>query len=142
MKELPPQAAPLLQSRAESTAFQAVVLSKTCQLGIQASGKRMSGPARIALFSALGAGVAYTAFHQGGTAPSDWNLALLTVGVAGIVHAISAGHAGFRSRQRAVVAAALLFPAYVVFQLVPLPLAVVRILSPVRAEIASALAGI
>src|SRR5919198_4487620 len=83
MKELPPQAAPLLQSRAESTAFQAVVLSKTCQLGIQASGKRMSGPARIALFSALGAGVAYTAFHQGGTAPSDWNLALLTVGVAG-----------------------------------------------------------
>jgi hypothetical protein len=48
----------------------------------------------------------------------------------------------FSEPERILIAPVLLFPAYLVFQLVPLPLPLLRILSPTRAEITDALAGV
>jgi O-antigen ligase len=100
----------------------------------------------IFCFSALALSVAYgafhSAFHPGRADPFDWNVSLLAVGLAGVVYAICVGHTAFPPNKCAELWAGLLFPAYVVFQLAPLPLVLLRILSPARAEIADAVGGI
>ena len=80
---------------------------------------------------------------HGGGAPYDSNVTLLVVALAGIAGSfrISSKHP-FSEPERVLIVPLLLLPAYLAFQVVPLPLPVLRILSPIRAEITDALAGV
>jgi len=75
--------------------------------------------------------------------PGDWSRSLLLVGLAAILWGLR-GPDGFPVRRlpKVVLWMAVLFPAYVAFQLAPLPLFLLRILSPERSEVAEALRGV
>ena len=84
--------------------------------------------------AALGLVLGYTAFQWGGVLRSDQYVVLLAVGVLAIV--LNAG----RPREepaplpaRAVGWAAVLLPGYILLQAIPLPVGVLRVLSPGRA---------
>ena len=90
--------------------------------------------------AALGLVLGYTAFQWGGVLRNDQYVYLLAVGVLAIV--LNAG----RPREepaplptRAVRWAAVLLPAYILLQVVPLPVGVLRVLSPWRAQSVDAL---
>ena len=74
--------------------------------------------------------------------PGDWSRALLLVGLAAILWGLGSVGQPSEARSRFVGWLAVLFPAYVAFQLVPLPLFVLRLLSPERSEVADALRGV
>ena len=83
--------------------------------------------------ASLSIALAYAAVEYGGVALDTWNACLLIVGIAAIVY--------WRRQPAAKLPsnplwrwALLLFPAYIAFQLLPLPLPLVRILSPARAQ--------
>jgi O-antigen ligase len=91
----------------------------------------------IILTSALAAGL----YLKGGSSPHQWNWSILAIAVAGILY-----WAGMRSREREpgdpwTRRLAMAFVAWGAFQLVPLPLWLVGVLSPMRAELSRA-AGI
>ena len=91
------------------------------------------------LTSALG----YAVVTHGGGAPHDANVTLLVIALAGIAHSFrSSPKHLFSKPERVLIVPLVLLPAYLAFQVVPLPLPVLRILSPIRAEIADALAGV
>lgn len=87
---------------------------------------------------ALGLAFGYAAFQRGGVDQSDWNVALLAIGLTGSVHFL------WRFRQKVprldplAIAFALAFLFLVGLQLVPLPVGLVRILSPKRVELLEA----
>ena len=85
--------------------------------------------------------VAYSALMAGGDLSLDSNITLLVVGLASL-----AGVASIDRRDGGpldpVLLAALLLPVYIVVQLVPLPLPLLAVVDPARAEIAEALRGI
>ena len=84
--------------------------------------------------------IGYAAITHGGDQPLEWSVCGLILGLAGVLGWVwPLGAQPSSLLDRVVLWAALFFPAYVVFQLVPLPLFLVRILSPTRAEIADAL---
>jgi O-antigen ligase len=93
-----------------------------------------------AIFLALIALVwGYGVFHYGGVVRAERTILLLAMGILALAHRLVTqrntvprvgGLAGW---------ALLLLPVYVAFQAVPLPLGVVRILSPARAEAVEAL---
>ena len=69
-----------------------------------------------------------------------FSVSLFLVGLAALVGGfVRCGAGPVISRRDAIVVAALLLPLYVAFQLLPLPLGLVRLLSPMRGEIAEAL---
>jgi len=89
---------------------------------------------RFCLLS-LAATLAYAVYRSGG-ASSDWNICLLALGLTA---------AAYWLRARAEPAGStapwlLLFPCYVALQLLPLPLFLLRLLSPTRAGILDSLA--
>ena len=91
----------------------------------------------VILTSALAAGL----YLKGGSSPHQWNWSILAIAVAGILY-----WAAMRPRERAPAdpwtrRLALAFVAWGAFQLVPLPLWLVGVLSPMRAELSRA-AGI
>ena len=87
--------------------------------------------------------VAYAVVTHGGDAPFDSSVSLLLVGLAAVAASFfSFSSSSASTGDRVLGLAALLFPAYVLLQLVPLPLAVLRVVSPTRAEIADALGGV
>jgi O-antigen ligase len=91
-------------------------------------------PQRFCLAS-LAAILAY-AVYEGGAASSGWNICLLALGLAAAV---------FWLRTPAEPGGTgapwlLLFPCYVVLQLLPLPLFLLRLLSPTRANVLDSLA--
>jgi O-antigen ligase len=98
----------------------------------------------IVAVGAVTVAVAHEVIRYGGGGPFDWNLTLLIIGLAGAAFSL----AGARRSEapapldRIVLWTAALFPAYVAFQLVPLPLGLLKIVSPTRAEVALALAGV
>ncbi len=95
----------------------------------------------MAVLTLLSLAFAYAVFQKGGVWPRDWNVFLLVPGVLSLC-------CWFRARRPEMAPhpeggtrwALMLLPAYVVFQLVPLPLGMVRLLSPARAELHEALA--
>jgi O-antigen ligase len=65
---------------------------------------------------------------------------MLTVGAFGIAGAFTAQRAGSRSREeRLILSAAMGLPCYALLQIVPLPVTMLGVLSPVRAELVRAL---
>ena len=87
--------------------------------------------------------LAYAVVTHGGGALPDSNVTLLVVALAGIARSfrISPKHP-FSEPERLFMVPLLLLPAYLAFQLIPLPLPVLRILSSTRAEITDALTGV
>ncbi len=67
---------------------------------------------------------------------------LLLLGLAGLLCSVSVPRPGCGLLDQIALWSALLFPAYVAFQLLPLPLLLLRILDPTRAEIADAAQGV
>jgi O-antigen ligase len=94
----------------------------------------------ISLASAVSFAVGYSTFRSGGGDAPDWALALLILGLVGLISAAAWSPEPSPQLGRVALWCALLFPAYVAFQLVPLPLVLLRILDPTRAEITNALA--
>ncbi len=91
----------------------------------------------------LGAVLAYAVFQWGGVVRSDQYAYLLALGLLAI--ALSLGRSRHRWAplpSRVVRWAAVLMVAYVLLQVIPLPLAVLRLLSPERAAAVDALAPI
>jgi O-antigen ligase len=97
-------------------------------------------PASTFSLGLLTLAIGYAVVTYGGDRPADTYLVLLLVGLAGIVDSFSrAAGRPLSPGDRLIALAALLLPAYVAFQLVPLPIGFLRVAAPTRAEIASAL---
>lgn len=83
---------------------------------------------------------AYAVFTGGADDTSSFAATVFALGLAGIAGSLLLFRAGPASPpERVVNLAALLFLAYVGLQLVPLPIQLLRVISPTRAEIAEAL---
>jgi O-antigen ligase len=91
----------------------------------------------------LGAVLGYAAFQWGGVRRTDQYEFLLTLGLLAMVCSLARLHRPPAPLPgRALRWAVTLLPAYVLLQAVPLPLAVLRVISPVRAQAVQALAPI
>jgi O-antigen ligase len=87
--------------------------------------------------------IGYAAIAHGGDQPLEWNICGVMLGLAGMLCWVWPLRAQASSPlERVALWVAVFFPAYVLFQLVPLPLFLVRILNPTRAEIAGAVTGV
>ena len=90
----------------------------------------------LACLALTGLVLAYAAFFYGGVLPENWNVCLLGIGSITALYWIFS-----RSRDRAprlepwLLWPAILLPCYLAFELIPLPLSVLRTLSPARAEL-------
>lgn len=100
--------------------------------------KAKSGVALAGLSIILG----YTVYKYGGVLPRDWAVTVLAVGVLGVVFWGLRNRQGAPALERVIWLPMVLFPAYLLFQCVPLPDFVIRVLSPARAEIARGLAPV
>src|SRR5438477_387491 len=97
-------------------------------------------PHRVVRLGLPAVAIGYAAITHGGDQPLDWSICGLILGLAGVFCWARPLRAQLSSPlERVAVCAALFFPLYIVFQLVPLPQFLVRILNPRRAEIAHAL---
>jgi O-antigen ligase len=92
----------------------------------------------VVLTTAVGCAV----IMNGGDDPGPTSASLLLVAVAAFGGSFSRRVPVGPDRDRVITLAALLFPAYVAFQLVPLPLSVIHALSPARAELARGLQAV
>ena len=90
----------------------------------------------------LSVALGYAVFRKGGVWPQDWYVCLLTVGLLSAAYWVRAQRLGSAPRPRAWVRwGLLLLTCYVALQLVPLPLALLRVVSPARVQIHEGLAG-
>jgi len=102
------------------------------------------GPFLQSLYlSVLAGAVGYAVFEHGARGLFDWNISLLIIGV------VALGYWGFTSfsdaappMERPLRLLTLLVPAYIVFQLFPLPIFLVKILSPERGRILDSLRAV
>jgi O-antigen ligase len=90
-------------------------------------------------FAAFSIALAWAIFQYGGVAPATWNICLLMVALAAAIHWLSP------PTPQPIVGrfwqwALLLLPALIGFQALPLPLFLLRFLSPARAVITDSLA--
>lgn len=93
----------------------------------------------LVLITAIGC----SAFELGGNAPTVYNLSLLIIALAVLACYPPLQNLRLNSpAERIAISAALFFPTYVTLQLVPIPLIVLHIASPMRAEVAEALTKI
>src|SRR4051794_34895710 len=94
-------------------------------------------------FGALGAALAYgVAQHGGRHLPPAWDVCLLIIGLTGLGHWARRSRTSGPSSTRVpwVAWGAVLMPAYIGLQLIPLPRIVLRGISPARADLISSLA--
>ncbi|MBI3695408.1 MAG: O-antigen ligase family protein [Acidobacteria bacterium] len=82
--------------------------------------------------------MAYAVFCSGGVVPADWNLCLLALGLLMVWYGAGVSQIA-PPLDQAFAWLSLIWVGYAVLQAVPLPLGLVRVLSPARAEIAAAL---
>ncbi|HML18893.1 MAG TPA: O-antigen ligase family protein, partial [Bryobacteraceae bacterium] len=84
----------------------------------------------------LAIALAYAVVHDGGTAQRDWNVSLAILGVAGIVYWWRTAPADLAPWPGPwMPRLALALPLYVALQLVPLPVAWLKVVTPERAKI-------
>ena len=104
----------------------------------------ISGGGRSAIALVLLTGVVgYAVVTHGGDSAFDSSLSLFLLGFVGLTgSAYLSTPVPSRDLDRILSIAVLLFPIYIAFQLAPLPLAVLKFISPARAEIAAALGGV
>jgi O-antigen ligase len=98
---------------------------------------------RPACFTLLAIALGYAVLDQGGQDPIGWNVALLILGAGAIPYLLVISRADRPPFIGQMPAGAVLLPsAYVAFQLLPLPVRLLKILSPARAKLAESLAPI
>ncbi len=91
----------------------------------------------------LGVALGYSAFWFGGAVAFHQNISAFAIAVVALLFGVSRpSDEPSPPAGRALSWLALLLPLYVAFQLIPLPDALLRILSPARAELASGLAPV
>jgi hypothetical protein len=95
----------------------------------------MSGAARLILCAAA---VGIAAGSGGGGDPIFWNFVLLVMGIAGVASAFLPITRARSQAEKIALIGAVLCPAYVFLQLLPVPLPILRIADPTRAEIGRA----
>lgn len=91
----------------------------------------------------LAAALGYAVFESGGVVRADWNVSLVLIGASALLY-WSRLRRGDRSPalEPALRLPVVLLPAYLLFQLVPLPLTILRVVSPARAELTAAIANV
>lgn len=87
----------------------------------------------------LATSLAYSVFQYGGVVPATWNVSLLIVGVVAVIYWQSDSPGRVPPSSAPWRWALMLFPAYVALQTLPLPLFVLRIVSPARAGVLASL---
>jgi O-antigen ligase len=111
--------------------------------GVAESGNVLSARLQWLYLSVLASALGYAVSQHGGRDLLDWNVSLLLIGAGALLYWMmtppSAAAPLLETRLRWL---ALLVPAYVVFQLVPLPLFLVRIFSPERGRILDSLRAV
>jgi O-antigen ligase len=80
----------------------------------------------------------YAVFQRAGVALADWNLCLVATGAAGVVHFLVPHRSRIPIPDRIAVISASVFLGVAALQLLPLPVTVVRVLSPARVELLQA----
>ena len=95
----------------------------------------------VLVLLALAGVLAYTTFQWGGVVRTGRYQYLLALGLLAILLSLGRSRDGVVSASRTAVLrwTAVLLPAYVLLQVVPLPVALLRVLSPARAEALDAL---
>ncbi len=90
----------------------------------------------------LTAALAWTVLSKGGVYPSDFSFTLLALGVISFVSWIFQRNRKIPAPSTWLNVAILAFPLYLIFQLVPLPVNLLRTLSPARAALTGKLAPV
>ena len=91
----------------------------------------------------LAGALGFAVLRHGGRALFDWNISLLVVAVCAISYRLTTPVSRLApAMEKLPRTLALLVPAYFLFQLVPLPMFLVRILSPERARILDSLRAV
>jgi O-antigen ligase len=93
----------------------------------------------ISILIALAAVLAYACFERAGVLRNEWNMALIAVGVVAAIHFLIERRERIHRFDRLIVICPAVVLGIAALQLVPLPVAVVRILSPARVELLQAL---
>ena len=85
----------------------------------------------------------YTVFRYGGVLLRDWNVCLMALGVMALAYWLGTPRIDHAPRLDPWLRwPLLLFPCYVAFQLIPLPLSILKFLSPARVEVLNTLAPV
>ena len=85
----------------------------------------------------LGGALGYAVLEHGGRTLLEWDICLAIVGVGSVAYWATTGASRLAPAMgRLLGCGALLIPAYVVFQLIPLPMFLLRMVSPERGRIA------
>ena len=101
---------------------------------------RFSRPGALAL---LAAALAYGVYYEGGVLPVFWDVSLLIVSAVAVIYWLVSPRAGLAPAIGPWLGwTVLIAPAYVGFQLIPLPVSWLRILSPDRARMIGSLSGV
>jgi O-antigen ligase len=91
----------------------------------------------------LAIGLGYAVLEEGGRSFVEWNVCLLLIGLVALVYWRRTAPADLAPSIEPWLAwAVVIAPAYVAFQLVPLPVFVLKILSPIRAETVASLEAV
>ncbi len=93
--------------------------------------------------SLLAGALGFAVFEHGARNLLHWNISLLTIGMASIGYWVTTRSSRLApAMERFLGSLALLVPAYIALQLVPLPISLLKILSPERARIADSLRSV
>ncbi len=99
-------------------------------------------PCLVCLVS-LALALAYAVYDYGGVLPLSWNVCLATVGLVVPLYFLLTPRSEVAPRLRGPLRWALAaFPCYVAFQLLPLPVGLLRVVSPSRAELLDAVSRV
>ncbi len=89
----------------------------------------------ILVLASLTGTFAYAVIQKAGVDPQDWNLCLLLIGVTVGLYGALASRGDIPRLDRLSVSCILVLLGLVAFQLIPLPVGIVRVLSPMRFEL-------
>jgi O-antigen ligase len=88
--------------------------------------------------AALSVVLGYATFQRAGGIPSDWHYCLIATGIICVLHFLFATRRDVPKLDRITLIALAVFFFIAVLPIVPLPLSLIRILSPARAELLNA----